>query len=61
VRYAAGHLEHVAGLAIDNYKTETVVDEFRRQGLNPRGAGNSVTVTDPDGLAVQVTAVGHHP
>jgi catechol-2,3-dioxygenase len=48
-------------LAIDNYKTEAVMEEFRRQGLNPRGAGNSVTVTDPDGLAVQITAAGHHP
>src|SRR5467141_2029681 len=48
-------------LAIDNYKTETVVEEFRRQGLNPRGAGTTVTVTDPDGLSVQITAAGHHP
>ncbi len=48
-------------LAIDNYKTETVVEEFRRQGLNPRGAGTTVTVIDPDGLSVQITAAGHHP
>jgi catechol-2,3-dioxygenase len=48
-------------LAIDNYKTEAVVEAFKREGLNPRGAGNSVTVTDPDGLAVQITAAGHHP
>lgn len=48
-------------LAIDNYKTEVVMEELKRQGLNPRGAGNTVTVTDPDGLAVQITAAGHHP
>ena len=48
-------------IAIDNYKTDAVTDELKRQGLNPTRTSNRVYFPDPDGLVVQLSAVGHGP
>jgi len=48
-------------IAIENYKVESVVEELKRQGLNPRRTDDRVYFPDPDGLTVQLSAVDHQP
>jgi catechol 2,3-dioxygenase-like lactoylglutathione lyase family enzyme len=49
-------------IAIDNYNPDAVVEELKRQGLNPRrpAGSNRVYFPDPDGLVIQVSSVDHH-
>ncbi len=50
-------------IAIRNYQADSVVEELKRQGLNPRrpAGSNRVYFPDPDGLEVQVSAADHQP
>ena len=50
-------------IAIRDYQADSVVEELKRQGLNPRrpAGSNRVYFPDPDGLEVQVSAANHQP
>jgi catechol 2,3-dioxygenase-like lactoylglutathione lyase family enzyme len=54
-------LDHFC-IAIENFNADTVMEELRRQGLNPtRPSGSDrVYFPDPDGLTVQLSSVDHH-
>ena len=46
-------------MGIDNYDVERVIDELRRQGIEPRRIADRVYFDDPDGIEVQLAAAGH--
>ena len=48
-------------IGIENYEVDRVMDELTRQGLEPRRTAgtNRVYFNDPDGIEVQLAAVGH--
>jgi len=48
-------------IGIENYEVDRVIDELTRQGLEPRRTAgtNRVYFDDPDGIEVQLAAVGH--
>jgi catechol-2,3-dioxygenase len=54
-------LDHYC-IAIENFKADAVMEELKRQGLNPnRPSGTDrVYFPDPDGLTVQLSSVDHH-
>ncbi|HEY2981447.1 MAG TPA: VOC family protein [Anaerolineales bacterium] len=54
-------LDHFC-IAIDNFNADAVMEELKRQGLNPtRPTGSDrVYFPDPDGLTVQVSSIDHH-
>ena len=54
-------LDHYC-IAIENFKVDGVMEELKRQGLNPnRPSGTDrVYFPDPDGLTVQLSSVDHH-
>ena len=54
-------LDHFC-IAIQSFNADAVMDELKRQGLNPtRPSGSDrVYFPDPDGLTVQVSSVDHH-
>lgn len=49
-------------IAIESFDADSVVEELKRQGLKPdRPSGSDrVYFPDPDGLTVQLSAIGHH-
>ncbi|HXG34758.1 MAG TPA: VOC family protein [Bryobacteraceae bacterium] len=55
-------LDHYC-IAIENFRAEAVFEELQRQGLKPRRPAGTdrVYFPDPDGLVVQVSALGHKP
>ena len=53
-------LDHYC-IAIENFKADAVMDDLKRQGLNPnrpRGT-DRVYFPDPDGLVVQLSSIDH--
>src|SRR5205823_2409683 len=54
-------LDHYC-IAIENFKADAVMEELKRQGLNPnRPSGTDrLYFPDPDGLTVQLSSVDHH-
>lgn len=54
-------LDHYC-IAIENFKVDAVMEELKRQGLNPnRPSGTDrIYFPDPDGLTVQLSSVDHH-
>ena len=61
-RNKAPGLDHFC-FAIENFQPDAVVEELKRQNLNPRrpqGTGR-IYFRDPDGLEVQVSSVDHRP
>ncbi len=48
-------------IAIENFKVDSVMDELKRQGLNPTRRSDRVYFPDPDGLVVQLSSVDHRP
>ena len=54
-------LDHYC-IAIENFKADAVMEELKRQGLNPNRPSGSdrVYFPDPDGLTVQLSSVDHH-
>ncbi len=48
-------------IGIDNYEVERVMNELRRQGLEPRRTAGTdrIYFDDPDGIEVQLAAAGH--
>ncbi len=54
-------LDHYC-IAIENFGVDAVMEELKRQGLNPnRPSGTDrVYFPDPDGLTVQLSSVDHH-
>ena len=54
-------LDHYC-IAIENFKADAVMEELKRQGLNPNrpSATDRVYFPDPDGLTVQLSTVDHH-
>ena len=48
-------------IGIENYEVSRVMDELRRQGLEPRRTAgtNRVYFDDPDGIEVQLAVTGH--
>ena len=53
-------LDHYC-IAIENYQVDAVMQELKRQELNPRRSSDRVYFPDPDGLTVQVSPVEHQP
>jgi catechol 2,3-dioxygenase-like lactoylglutathione lyase family enzyme len=53
-------LDHFC-VAIENFKPDSVMSELTRQGLKPRRPSGSdrIYFPDPDGLEVQLSAIGH--
>jgi len=57
--YAAPSCNHL-GLAIHDYDSVAVEAEFRRRGLDPKHDSKLTwTITDPDGLRIEVAAYGY--
>jgi lactoylglutathione lyase len=54
-------LDHYC-IAIENFRADAVMEELKRQGLNPNRPGGTdrVYFPDPDGLTVQLSSVDHH-
>ena len=54
-------LDHYC-IAIENFKADAVMEELKRQGLNPNrpSCSDRVYFPDPDGLTVQLSSVDHH-
>ena len=54
-------LDHYC-IAIENFKADAVMEELRRQGLNPNRPSDTdrVYFPDLDGLTVQLSSVDHH-
>ncbi len=54
-------LDHFC-IAIEKFNADAVMEELKRQGLNPtRPSGTDrVYFPDPDGLTVQLSSVDHH-
>ena len=48
-------------MGIEDYEVDRVMDELRREGLEPRRTAgtNRVYFDDPDGIEVQLAATGH--
>jgi len=57
-----GEMDHYC-IAIENFRPDPVVEELKRQGLNPRrpDGTNRVYFNDPDGIVVQVSEGNHRP
>ena len=62
VRGEQAGLDHYC-IALEQFGAETVFEELERQGLKPRRPPGTdrVYFRDPDGLVVQVSALGHRP
>ena len=54
-------LDHFC-IAVQNFNADAVMEDLKRQGLNPnRPSGTDrVYFPDPDGLTVQLSSVDHH-
>ncbi len=59
-RNQAAGLDHFC-IAIENYRASPVVEELKRQGLNPTRRSDRVYFPDPDELVVQVSSADHQP
>ena len=57
-RSSASGMNHYC-IAIDGYDADVVVETLKSEGLKSRRSGNRVYFHDPDGIAVQVSAVDH--
>ena len=51
-----GEIDHFA-IGIDGYETPLVMEKLRREGIKASDSGTSVWITDPDGTAIQLSAV----
>ncbi len=54
-------LDHYC-IAIENFKADAVMEELKRQGLNPNRPGGTdrVYFPDADGLTVQLSSIDHY-
>jgi lactoylglutathione lyase len=54
-------LDHFC-IAIEQFSADAVMEELKKQGLNPTrpGGTDQVYFPDPDGLTVQLSSVDHH-
>jgi catechol 2,3-dioxygenase-like lactoylglutathione lyase family enzyme len=54
-------LDHYC-ISIENFSPDAVMEELKRQGLNPRRPQGTdrIYFPDPDNLTVQVSSVDHH-